>query len=220
MLTLKHFTLIIIFIIISAGAALSQTVDSTKGTSDTRFSDRFSWVEKSENHLHEMNIIGGYSFTSTKGFWGKIPQATLSLYAIRYNHKLFTYNTKHIVEYVTEANISANYTLSNADGYQAESYSGFGFTPLGFQLNLNRYNTIQPFFKSSAGFMVFKKRFPNQQGTQFNFTLELGGGIEIMLLRNLSFTVGYKYHHLSNGQFGQINPGVDSNIFYSGLTFF
>lgn len=208
-------------IIFSATVVLGQSAENTKeSNSNIHFSDRFAWIDENEEDIHEMNIIGGYSFASTKGFWGKIPQATLSLYAIRYNRKLLIYNSKHLIEYVTEANLAANYTLSNADGYQSATYSGFGLTPIGFQFNINRNNVVQPFFKSSAGFILFKKPFPDERGTQFNFTLELGGGVEFMLTPNISLTAGYKYHHMSNGQFGQINPGVDSNIFYSGITIF
>lgn len=220
-IALKKIILLFLCTIISAHTVWGQSADNDKEKqSDTKFSDRFAWVDQSQVNIHEMNIIGGYSFTSTKGFWGKIPEATLSLYAIRYNRKLFTYNSKHLIEYVTEANLAANYTLTNTDGYQSATYSGFGITPIGFQFNINQKNTIQPFFKSSAGFMLFKKPFPDTRGTQFNFTLELGGGIEFMITNNLSFSAGYKYHHMSNGQFGQINPGVDSNIFYSGITIF
>ncbi len=68
--------------------------------------------------------------------------------------------------------------------------------------------------------MYFKKPFPDERGVPFNFTLELGGGIEIIILENISLTAGYKYHHMSNGQFGEVNPGVDSNIFYTGFTIF
>lgn len=218
---IREIILLFLSILISVGPALGQSVVNSKSTdSNTRFTDRFSWVDKSAENIHEMNMIAGYSFTSTKGFWGKIPQATLSIYTIRYNRKLLTYNSNHLIEYVTEVNLAANYTLSNTDGYRAESYSGFGITPIGFQFNINQDNIIQPFFKSSAGFIYFKKPFPDNRGVQFNFTLELGGGLEFVITDNFSLTAGYKYHHMSNGQFGQINPGVDSNIFYSGITLF
>ncbi|MDZ7660202.1 MAG: acyloxyacyl hydrolase [Fodinibius sp.] len=188
--------------------------------SDSNFTDRLTWVNEKNTDIHEMNFIIGYSFASTKGFWGKIPKATLSIYTIRYNRKLVTYNNKHLLEYTAETNLAANYTLSNTNRYQAGSYSGFGITPLGFQINLNQHNIIQPFFKSSTGFMYFKKPFPDSRGVQFNLTLELGTGVEVMVFDNVSLTIGYKYHHMSNGQLGEINPGVDSNIFYSGFTIF
>ena len=188
--------------------------------SDSNFADRLTWVNEKNTDIHEMNFVVGYSFGSTKGFWGKIPKATLSIYTIRYNRKLVTYNAKHLLEYTAEANLAANYTLSNTARYQAGSYSGFGITPLGFQFNINQQNTVQPFIKSSTGFMYFKKPFPDGRGVQFNLTLELGAGVEIMVLENISLSVGYKYHHMSNGHLGEINPGVDSNIFYTGFTIF
>lgn len=214
--------LIALLVLLSANSiGFGQTADHTNNQgSDSNLSDRLSWVNEKNTDIHEMNFIVGYSFASTKGFWGKIPQVTLSIYTLRYNRKLVTYHNKHLLEYTAEVNLAANYTLTNTPKYQAGSYSGFGITPLGFQFNLNQHNIVQPFLKSSTGFMYFKKPFPDNRGIQFNLTLELGAGMEFMLLDNVSFSVGYKYHHMSNGQLGKINPGVDSNVFYAGFTIF
>jgi len=212
-------TCIILFSVCSTGIA--QTTDNIQPQeSDSNFIDRLAWVNKENADIHEINFIVGYSFASTKGFWGKIPKATLSIYTLRYNRKLVTYNKEHLLEYTAETNLAANYTISNTIRYQAGSYSGFGIAPLGFQFNFNQHDAVQLFLKSSTGFMYFKKPFPDNRGVQFNFTLELGAGVEIMVLDNISLSVGYKYHHLSNGQQGEINPGVDSNIFYTGVTIF
>lgn len=213
---------IFIFCVVACEYSFAQTQYATKKnrSPDTSFTDHFEWITSRQFDLHEINFVGGYSFHSTKGFWGKIPDATLSIFALRYNRKLFIYKNKHILEYVGEVNLAANYELVATSESQPGSYSGFGAAPLGFQLNLNHDKVVQPFFKSSAGFMLFKKRFPDKRGTMFNFTLELGGGLEFVIAENFSFTLGYKYHHMSNGQFGQINPGIDSNIFYSGMTIF
>jgi len=218
---LKTF-LITVFVFLSvSGIGFSQAPSYTDNQeSNNNFGDRFAWVSKKNTDIHEMNFIVGYSFASTKGFWGKIPKASLSIYTIRYNRKLVTYNSKHLLEYTTEVNLAANYTLADTPRYQAGSYSGIGITPLGFQINLNQHNKVQPFLKSSAGFMYFKKPFPDNRGVQFNLTLELGTGVEIMIFDNISLSVGYKYHHMSNGQLGEINPGIDSNIFYTGFTIF
>lgn len=205
------------------GACFAQSTSPTKEIQElenNRLFGKFRWVNAKQNDIHEVNFIGGYSFHSTKGFWGKIPEARLSIYSFRYNRKLFTFNDDHLVEYVAELNISANYTLSDTPRYSAGSFTGWGITPFGFQMNLWRRNGIQPFFKSSAGFMHFSKPFPDHRGVKFNFTLELGGGLEFMIAENLSFSLGYKYHHMSNGRFGDINPGIDSNVFYSGFTIF
>lgn len=219
---LRRSKYVILLLLLVTSNVFSQSIQnkSEKYDSNTRFTDRFSWVDKHAEAVHEINFAAGYSFASSSGFWGKIPEASLSIYTLRYNRKLLTYNTKHLLEYVVEVNLAANYTLADTQNFEASSFSGFGLAPLGFQLNINRTSTIQPFFNSSAGFMHFKKPFPDERGVQFNFTFELGGGLEIMVTQNVSFSLGYKYHHMSNAQTGQINPGVDSNVFYSGITIF
>lgn len=186
------------------------------------FIDRFGWVNSQNNNIHEIHFVGGYSFHSTQGFWGQIPGAALMIWGVRYNRKLLYFNENHLIEYVAELNFSVDYTLNSTKNYnyKAGSFSGFGVTPIGFQLNWQKENTVQPFFKSSTGFMYLGDQIPDKRGTQFNFTLELGGGLEFVVARHFSFTLGYKYHHMSNGQFGDINPGIDSNIFYTGITIF
>jgi opacity protein-like surface antigen len=79
---------------------------------------------------------------------------------------------------------------------------------------------IQPFLKSSTGFMYLDNPFPDDRGIKLNFVFEVGTGVEILLTDFSSLTLGYKYHHMSNGEIGQVNPGVDSNIIYGALTFF
>lgn len=183
--------------------------------------DQFRWVSSQDSDIHEIHFVGGYSFHSTRGFWGKIPEADMQVLGLRYNRKILHIQNQHLLEYVTELNISVDYNLSPTRfNYGNGSFSGFGVTPLGFQFNWQKENIVQPFFKTSTGFMYFKKSFPDDRGTKFNFTLELGAGLEFTVTQNLSFTLGYKYHHMSNFFLGSINPGVDSNIFYTGITIF
>lgn len=209
---LLAFSLFVIGVQHTAVAQVSKNTSNNKAN--------ISWVNSQSTHINEFNFIAGYSFHSTRGFWGKIPETTLSIFALRYNRKLLSFNDRHFLEYVTELNIAANYTVNNSRGYQESTFTGVGFSPVGFQFNFGKKQVVQPFLKSSAGFMYFSKRFPDERGVRFNFTLELGGGLEFIIAENLSLTAGYKYHHMSNGEFGQINPGVDSNIFYTGFTIF
>lgn len=201
----------------------AQSANSNKNEeqqASSQFFDRFEWVKSQRSDIHEVNFAGGYSFHSTRGFWGKIPKAKLSVFTLRYNRKLFVLDKQHLIEYVGEINVSANYSITASRKYPSGSFSGYGITPVGFQFNFSQKSVVQPFFKSSTGFMYFNKPFPDERGVKFNFTLELGGGLEFVVASNISFSIGYKYHHMSNGQFGQINPGVDSNVFYTGITIF
>lgn len=203
------------------GQSVNYADNKSEQKEKPKFLDLFEKIDKQRSDIHEVNFIGGYSFHSTRGFWGKIPGAELSIFSLRYNRKLFTFRQNHVVEYVGEAILAANYSVKpSIRWYKAGSYNGFGVTPLGFQLNLNEKNVVQPFFKSSTGFMYFNEAFPGEYGVRFNFTLELGTGLEFVISQNLSLSLGYKYHHMSNGHLGQINPGVDSNIFHTGITIF
>jgi hypothetical protein len=94
---------------------------------------------------------------------------------------------------------------------------GAGANPLGLQVNFGR-KKIQPFANSSIGFLYFTRQVPAPASSQFNFTFNFGGGIQLFTASRRSFTVGYKYHHLSNADTGIINPGIDSNVIYVGFS--
>lgn len=95
---------------------------------------------------------------------------------------------------------------------------GAGMTPLGVQLSLRRHPTWQPFASTSAGFLYFPQPIPDSRGKPFNFTVDLGVGLRVAVSPDAVLTVGYRFHHLSNGFRGQINPGFDTNIFYIGVS--
>ncbi|HMS42969.1 MAG TPA: acyloxyacyl hydrolase, partial [Pyrinomonadaceae bacterium] len=90
----------------------------------------------------------------------------------------------------------------------------------GLQVNFRPRNKYQPFVGVSGGLLYFNKTTPNFVGTRFNFTADVGGGLEIKLKKKRALTIGYKYYHISNGDRGIENPGFDHNIFYIGYTFF
>lgn len=212
---------LILLLIGSVSISHAQSADKTsEGEESKKWHQNFKWVDSQRPDLHEFSFIGGYSFHSTRGFWGKIPQAQLSIFLLRYNRKLLDIGNHHLLEYVGEINLSANYQISETRKYPSGSFSGFGFSPVGLQINMNQQNVVQPFLKTSTGIIYFDEPFPDRRGVQFNYTLELGGGLEFMVAEHMSLSVGYKYHHMSNGQTGQINPGVDSNVFYTGITIF
>lgn len=177
------------------------------------------FIQPQTPHAHEFSLWGGYASESIQ-LWGKTPEATLSLIGIRYNRKfLKLYDST--LEYSLEIDLYARYTYPEftADR-QINTVSGGGFSPLGFQLNFLDYQRLQPFLKTSGGLMFLSEPFPDYRGKKFNFTFEAGGGIEYMITSNASITLGYRYLHLSNGETGQVNPGIDSNFFYGGITFF
>ncbi len=101
-----------------------------------------------------------------------------------------------------------------------KSVYGVGVSPLGLQVNFRRKKKIQPFVGASGGFLYFANKVPSEFGARFNLAADLGGGVQFMLRNKKAITVGYKYHHFSNGYRSDDNPGFDSNLFFVGFSVF
>jgi hypothetical protein len=94
-----------------------------------------------------------------------------------------------------------------------------GANPIGFQGNVGS-KWIQPFGSGSLGFLYFNRQMPVIESSQFNYNITLGFGAQFFPRAGRSFTVGWKYHHLSNNYQARFNPGVDSGVFYVGFSMF
>lgn len=105
------------------------------------------------------------------------------------------------------------------DGHRAYAY-GTGGSPIGAQVNFVHYRHVEPFLTSGGGFLYFNHRmFATTQ--QFNFTAQLGGGVQLFTSsRRSAIDLGYKYHHISNANLANTNPGLDSHMFFIGLSLF
>ena len=103
-----------------------------------------------------------------------------------------------------------------ANGQRVYAY-GAGGSPIGAQINFRYTHRIQPFLTSGGGFLYFNR--PMFGATQFNFTAQLGAGVQVFTSRHHSIDFGYKYHHISNANLGRINPGMDSHVVFVGVSF-
>jgi Lipid A 3-O-deacylase (PagL) len=99
----------------------------------------------------------------------------------------------------------------------AATVYGAGASPIGFQTNLGR-KSIQPFANGSVGFLYFTQQVPIIGSSQFNYTISIGFGAQFFRSSGRSFTLGWKYHHLSNDYQAMLNPGIDSSVFYAGFS--
>ena len=88
--------------------------------------------------------------------------------------------------------------------------------PIGLKLNFRRSHELQPFASGSGGFLYFSKQVPVSGASQFNFTFDFGGGVEIVRDGRRGISIGYKYQHISNGYTAPINPGVDVQMVHVG----
>jgi hypothetical protein len=96
---------------------------------------------------------------------------------------------------------------------------GVGAAPIGFQVNVGR-KKIQPCMNGTLGFLYFRQQVPILESSQFNYTISIGFGAQFFPRSGRSFTVGWKYFHLSNNYEGHLNPGLDSGVFYVGFSAF
>ncbi|MBC7795292.1 MAG: acyloxyacyl hydrolase [Pyrinomonadaceae bacterium] len=170
---------------------------------------------------NEIQIWGGASPASSTVFgFGVVENARLGILAVRYarrfNNGRFV-NLKYTVDAIPLAILSVP-RFRNSNGFRQTAYSA-GVSPLGLQMNFLPRKRIQPFFDASGGLLIFNKAIPNDFGRQFNFTAHIGGGVEFRLKKGRAFTVGYKYFHISNGNRGSVNPGIDNNLIYAGYSF-
>ena len=91
---------------------------------------------------------------------------------------------------------------------------------------LMRYNLLSfgrwvPFWDAGAG-MLWTNLAPRipEQSTQFNFVSQTGPGAHYFLSTSLALTAGVRYHHISNGDLGQRNVGLNGTLAYLGVSWF
>jgi hypothetical protein len=95
---------------------------------------------------------------------------------------------------------------------------GFGATPAGMQAYLRASERVSWFLSTSGGAAWFTRDMPVPDARRLNFLVDLGGGIRIANESGSAFIAGLKFHHMSNGNLGRQNPGIDGNVLYAGLS--
>jgi hypothetical protein len=97
---------------------------------------------------------------------------------------------------------------------------GSGVNPVGFRASFAPNSRVQPFLSTDEGFIYFTDRVLSPQGSQFMYTIDFGGGVQIFRKQRQSISVGYRYQHLSNANISHHNPGTDTNVFYVAVSRF
>jgi len=177
-----------------------------------------------ERAANEYGVWGGGSFGSPT-LIGTTERVRLGLVAFRYARVLARGENlalKYTLDAVPVASMSFPVfeTTAGVTREVRKTITGAGLSPVGFQLNFRRRERVQPFAQASGGFLYFGERVPDTRGAQFNFTGDFGGGVQWKTGARRAWTVGYRYHHVSNGYRADVNPGFDSNLFYVGFSIF
>jgi opacity protein-like surface antigen len=209
---MKIFILSALLLIFSAGVVFAQ--------------------DEYETGKNELTVWGGFSpdsSTQIRGT-GRTPDARFGIVAFRYARRFNnnnTFNLKYTADVIPAAFLSYpdfEFTQVTPTSFRINNVRptryGFGASPLGIQANFRPRKRVQPFIEATGGLLYLNKRTPNIVGTRFQFTADVGGGVEFKLKDKRALTVGYKYFHISNGNRGIENPGFDNNLIYVGYTFF
>lgn len=122
----------------------------------------------------------------------------------------------------TPQTISYSYPGENGVTYSGtETFScngrrwtiGEAMSPVGMQWNFLPRRKTQPFFIGHGGYMYSTRPIPILDAGSFNFTFDLGAGLELYRSPTRSLRAEYRYHHISNHGTAQENPGIDSGLF-------
>ena len=182
-----------------------------------------------EKGWNEFGIWGGGSFHAPT-LIGKTSEARFGHLGLRYGRVLFASENiafQYTIDVIPMAVLSLiRFTaVPVSPGVfsiqeSRKSVYGAGAAPIGLKFNFRRQKRVQPFAAATGGFLYFSEQVPVAGASQFNFTYDFSGGIQIVNSNRRSFTIGYKYHHISNGYTATFNPGVDLQMIYAGFSVF
>jgi opacity protein-like surface antigen len=77
---------------------------------------------------------------------------------------------------------------------------------------------IAPYVEIALGF-IYTTQHVHEQGSQFNFTTQLGIGTQFSLSKHYALTAGYRFRHMSNAGLSTPNRGLDFHFGIIGLTY-
>lgn len=196
---LPFFSASFLFLLLSSAHA--QEVTHSTDSNDRFFSYSIGYSPQS------VRLLG--KTRNSKTFISKIGYSRL----IKKSSNASIYFTVGLIPF-----LRYNYSRRDHSGDLAIT-KGFGISPWGFDLvkPLNKLTSIG--FGSSGSIIYMDKIFPSDKARRLNFTFDISTEIQRQVSKTLSFSFGYKFHHISNAQTGRQNPGLDSIfIFFSILT--
>jgi len=162
----------------------------------------------------QFRLWSGYSFESIY-FLGKTRKATSAIIGLgirkpirEYAGGALLYYTADIIPY-----IFFNYPKRDNDNIYTKN-SGFGFSPVGILFEKKINSTFSYQLGISGSFILIDDNFPTDKGRKLNFTFDPSLTLQTNFTKSISLATGYKFHHISNAQTGNENPGLDSNFLF------
>ena len=92
---------------------------------------------------------------------------------------------------------------------------GAGAMPVFLRWTLDAHEHVRPFVELAGGILGTNRDVP-ERTSRFNFIAYGGAGLRIG--RRPAMLVGYRWNHISNGDRVSRNPGINSHMFYAGVS--
>jgi hypothetical protein len=94
----------------------------------------------------------------------------------------------------------------------------FGFNLL-YEHNFSRRNRVRPVWRVGTGWLHANQEIPIGE-KQRNFSLLMDFGIDVMVSDGMAVFLGYRFHHVSNADRGDRNPGFNAHTMMFGLSLY
>jgi hypothetical protein len=153
--------------------------------------------------------------SSTK--FAKMANTSSTYFGLQFSHSTFSLFGR--TAYLQSEIVLLGYVQYPNDGRNGprDWRMGLGVNPLRIEYPLSRSKIILPFFTLSGGLIYFDSPFPNGDGTRLNYIADAGFGWNIKINESADFQFGYRLQHLSNGNSGKVNPGIDSHTLFTSI---
>lgn len=94
---------------------------------------------------------------------------------------------------------------------------GVGVTPLTWRWNFDPHGKVAPFAELAGGLLFTRDPVPPELA-RANFTAHVSYGVRYFFRPYQAFVLGYQFHHISNGNRLEKNPGVNAHVVQVGLS--
>lgn len=169
------------------------------------------------DNFFKLGISATYSPSSFSG-WGKVENSHFASFRGQVWHTSFIYKNLH-ARLASELIVTQRFVYPvNGISGQSDSRTGFGIVPAHLLIPFTS-TKIKPFTTFSVGMLFLNDKFPAPNGASLNYLLNAGLGIEFSVAEHLNLQTGYTIQHMSNGNTGNVNPGIDSHAFFISLHF-
>jgi len=85
--------------------------------------------------------------------------------------------------------------------------------------NFRTGTSVTPYVEAGAGVTYASRDVPSK-GSQFNFSLQAGVGVQYALSGRATVNLAWLYHHLSNADIYSRNVGLNTGLFLLGFSWF